>query len=158
MTLHNYRCRQVHETLNGINPSSTFRNMRLQSLDPICGKFDKFLAHGQAHMGQMGKWTWQCTTTGLDNSIELRMEKIHLAITEIWVPQVWQPPARPHARQPARPTEPWVQYPSSPEGWGVKKAFIIKNEIEAEGLSRPKSIGILTVLRCISGPNLVILA
>ena len=24
-----------------------------QSLDPICGKFDKFLAHGQAHMGQM---------------------------------------------------------------------------------------------------------
>ena len=25
-----------------------------QSLDPICGKFDKFLAHGQAHMGQIG--------------------------------------------------------------------------------------------------------
>ena len=25
-----------------------------QSLDPICDKFDKFLAHGQAHMGQMG--------------------------------------------------------------------------------------------------------
>ena len=24
-----------------------------QSLDPICGKFDKLLAHGQAHMGQM---------------------------------------------------------------------------------------------------------
>ena len=22
-----------------------------QSLDPICGKFDKFLARGQAHMG-----------------------------------------------------------------------------------------------------------
>ena len=48
-----------------------------QSLDPICAKFDKFLAHGQAHMGQMGKWPWQCTTTGLDNSTELRMEKIH---------------------------------------------------------------------------------
>ena len=27
---------------------------------------------------------------------------------------------------------------------------MIKNEIEAEGLSSPKSIGILTVLRCIS--------
>ena len=26
-----------------------------QSLDPICGKFDKFLVHEQAHMGQMGK-------------------------------------------------------------------------------------------------------
>ena len=35
--------------------------------------------------------------------------------------------------------------------------FTIKNEIDAEGLSRPKSIGILTVLRCISAPNLVIL-
>ena len=39
-----------------------------QSLDPICGKFDKFLAHGQAHVGQMGKWPWQCTTRGLDKS------------------------------------------------------------------------------------------
>ena len=69
-----------------------------QSLDPICSKFDKFLAHGQAHMGQMGKWPWQCTSTGLDNSTELRMEKIRQAVTEIWVPQVWQPPARPPAR------------------------------------------------------------
>ena len=95
-----------------------------QSLDPICAKFDKFLAHGQAHMGQMGKWPWQCTTTGLDNSTELRMEKIHQEVTEIWVPQVWQPPARPPARPPthppARPPGPWRQYPSSPEGWGVK--------------------------------------
>ena len=39
-----------------------------------------------------------------------------------------------------------------------KIAFTIKNEIEAEGLSRPKSTAILTVLRCISGPNLVIVA
>ena len=86
------------------------------SLDPICGKFDKFLAHGQAHMGQMGKWPWQCTTRGLDNSTELRMEKIRQAVTEIWVPQVWQPPARPPG--------PWRQYPSSPEGWGVKMGLI----------------------------------
>ena len=34
----------------------------------------------------------------------------------------------------------------------------MKNEIEAEGLSRPKSTGILTVLRCISGQNLVVVA
>ena len=34
------------------------------------------------------------------------------AITEIWVPQFWQPPSRP---------QPWRQYPSSPEGWGVKR-------------------------------------
>ena len=69
-----------------------------QSLDPICTKFDKFMGHGRAHMGQMGKWPWRCTTTGLDNSTELRMEKIHQAVTEIWVPQVWQPPARPPAQ------------------------------------------------------------
>ena len=31
-------------------------------------------------------------------------------------------------------------------------------EIDAEGLPRPKSIGILTVVRCISSPDLVILA
>ena len=86
-----------------------------RSLDPICGKFDKFLAHGQAHMGQMGIWPWQCTPAGLDNSTELRMEKIRRAFTEIWVPQVWQPPARPPG--------PWRQYPSSPEGWGVKNKF-----------------------------------
>ena len=35
---------------------------------------------------------------------------------------------------------------------------MIKNKIEAESLSRPKSIGILTVLRCNSEPNFVILA
>ena len=73
-----------------------------QSLDPICTKFDKFLGHGQAHLGQMGKWPWRCTTTGLDNSTELRIEKIHQAVTEIWVPQVWQPPARPPTRPAAR--------------------------------------------------------
>ena len=53
--------------------------------------FDKFLAHGQVHMGQIVKW--RCTTRGLENSIELWMEKIRQAVTEIWVPQVWQPPA-----------------------------------------------------------------
>ena len=73
----------------------------------------KFLAHGQAHMGQMGKWPWQCTTTGLDNSTELLTEKIHQAVTEIWVLQVWQ--------LPARLPGPWRQYPSSLEGWGVKR-------------------------------------
>ena len=60
----------------------------------------------------MGKWPWQCTTRGLDNSTKLRMEKIRQAVTDIWVLQVWQPPARPPG--------PWRQYPSSPDGWGVK--------------------------------------
>ena len=52
----------------------------------------------------LGKWPWQCTTKGLDNSTELRIEKIRQAVTEIWVPQVWQPPAQP----PAHPPRPWL--------------------------------------------------
>ena len=123
MTLHNYRSRQVHETLNGVNPSSGFRDMRSgpKSLDPICGKFDKFLAHGQAYIGQMGKWPWQCTTTGLDNSIELRMDKIGQAVTEIWVPQVWQPPARPPTHPPASPDRDDNTPPARrAEGWKLK--------------------------------------
>ena len=34
MTLHNYRSRQVHETLNGVNPSSSFRDMRSAKSGP----------------------------------------------------------------------------------------------------------------------------
>ena len=33
------------------------------------------------------KWPWCCTTTGLDNCIELRMVQIHPGVSEIWVPQ-----------------------------------------------------------------------
>ena len=76
MTFHNYRSRQVHETLNGVNPAVSLSEICIpQSLDPICGKFDKFLAHGQAHMGQLGKWPWQCTTTGLDIPQNLEWRK-----------------------------------------------------------------------------------
>ena len=96
-----------------------------QSLDPICTEFDKFLGHGQAHLGQMGKWPWRCTTTGLDNSTELRMEKIHQAVTEIWVPQVWQPPARPPTRPPARPPARTVTtIPLQPGGLRGKNVFV----------------------------------
>ena len=81
-----------------------------------------------------GKWPWRCTTTGLDNSTELRMEKIHQAVTEIWVPQVWQPPAR--------PAGPWRQYPSSLEGWGVKRCDRqTENTICRAAWSQLKTIG-----------------
>ena len=98
MMLHNYKSRQFHRTRNGLNPSSGFRDMGFAKSDPSAASFDKFLAHGQVQIGQMGIWPWQCTPTGLDNSTERGMEKIHLAVTEIWVPQVWQPPARPPTR------------------------------------------------------------
>ena len=70
------------------------------------------LVHGHAHMGQMGKGPGECTTTGLDNSTELRMEKIRQAVTEIWVSQICQ--------LPKRLPRPWWQHPYSPESWGVK--------------------------------------
>ena len=34
MTVHNYRSRQVHETLNGVNPSSGFRDMQSAKSGP----------------------------------------------------------------------------------------------------------------------------
>ena len=64
--------------------------------------FEKFLAHGQTHIGQMGKWPWQCTTTGLDNSTEHPTEKIRQSL------QIYE------FRKSGS------QYPSSTEGWGVK--------------------------------------
>ena len=39
--------------------------------DPNAAWFDKFCVYGQAHMGQMGKQLWRCTTTGLDKSMKL---------------------------------------------------------------------------------------
>ena len=53
MMLHDYRSRQFYRTLNGINPSSGFRDMGSAKSHPSAASFDKFFAQGQAHMGQM---------------------------------------------------------------------------------------------------------
>ena len=55
MMLHNYRSRHFHRTQNDINSSCGFRDMGSAKSDPSAASFDKFLAQGQAHMGQMGK-------------------------------------------------------------------------------------------------------
>ena len=55
MMLHNYRSTQFHRTSNGINPSIGFRDMCSAMSGPSAASFYKFLAHGQTHMGQMGK-------------------------------------------------------------------------------------------------------
>ena len=55
MMLHNYGSTRFHRTQNGINPSSGFRDIGSAKSDPSAASFDKFLAQGQAHMGQMGK-------------------------------------------------------------------------------------------------------
>ena len=95
MTVHNYKTRWVHKTLNGINPSSGFRDLLSAKSGPNLTSF-----------WSMGKPIWgKCandhdsaqlyTCTGLDNSIELRTEKIRQAVTEIWIPEIWQLPAWP---------------------------------------------------------------
>ena len=80
---HSSMASQFHKTLNGENQSGSFRDMH----STISGlSFEKFWAHGQAHMGQMGKWPWLCTNTGLDNSIELWIEKICPVVSETSLP------------------------------------------------------------------------
>ena len=56
MMLHNYRSSQFHRTSNAIHPSGGFRDMGSAKSGSSAAWFDKFLAHGQAQMGQMGKW------------------------------------------------------------------------------------------------------
>ena len=91
MAVHIYRPRQVHEALNGLHSSNGFRDLH-SVWTQFVPKLTSFWSMGKPIWG---KWPYQCTTAGLDNSTELRAEKIHQAVTEIWVPQVWQPPARP---------------------------------------------------------------
>ena len=55
LILHNYKSRQFHWTSYGINPSSGFKDMGSAKSGPSAAWFDKFLAQGQTHMGQMGK-------------------------------------------------------------------------------------------------------
>ena len=55
LMLHNYRSRQFHRTSNGINPSSGSKDMGSAKSGPSAAWFDKFLANGQTHVGQMGK-------------------------------------------------------------------------------------------------------
>ena len=54
LMLHNYRSRQFHRTVNGINPSSGFRYTCSATSGQSAVWFDKFLTDGQARMGQTG--------------------------------------------------------------------------------------------------------
>ena len=119
MTVHNYRSRQVHETLNGVNPSSGLRDMRsaksgsnLWQIWHVFGPWaSPYGANGQMSMTVHNYRPRQFhrTSNGENPSSGYRdMGSASLAA------------ARPTARPPASPPGPWRQYPSSPEGWGVK--------------------------------------
>ena len=124
MTVHNYRSRQVHETLNGINQSSGFRDMRsaksgsnLWQIWQVFGPWaSPYGANGQMSMTvhNYRHRQFHRTSNGENPSSGYRdMGSASLAAA--------RPTARPPVRPPARPPGPWRQYPSSPEGWGVKR-------------------------------------
>ena len=114
MTVHNYRSRQIHETLNGVNPSSSFRDMRSSKSEPNLCQIWRVFGPWASPYGPNGQMTmtvhnyrprqFHRTSNGENPSKGYR----DMAA------------ARPAAHPPARPPGPWRQYPSSPEGWGVK--------------------------------------
>ena len=129
MTLHNYRARQVHKILNEVNRSSSFRDMRSAKSGPNLWQIWQVFGPWASLYGANGHMTmtvhtyrprqFHRTSNGENPSSGYRdMGSASLAA----------------ARQPARPPGPWRQYPSSPQGWGVKKnlgidILIIKENI-----------------------------
>ena len=97
MTVHNYRSRQVHETLNGVNPSSGFTDMRSAKSGPnlwqICQVFGPW-ASPYGPNAQMTMTVHNFRPRQFHRTSNIQTEKIRQAVTEIWVPQVWQSPAR----------------------------------------------------------------
>ena len=115
MTVHNYRSRQVHETLNGVNPSSGFRDMRSAKSGPNLWQIWQVFGPWASPCGANGQMSitvhnyrprqFHRTSNGENPSSGYRdMGSASLAA----------------AHPTARPPGPWRQYPSNPEGWGVK--------------------------------------
>ena len=115
MTLHNYRSRQVHETLNGVNPYSSFRDMHSSKFGPnllqiwqIFGPWaSPYGANGQMTMTVHNYRTGQFhrTSNGENLSSGYRdMGSASLAANRL------------PACLPARPPEPWQH----PRAGGVK--------------------------------------
>ena len=95
MMLHNYRSRQLLRTSNDINPSSSFRDMGSAKSVPGAAWFDKFLAHGQAHMGQITMMLYNYrsrqvheTLNGVNPSSGFRDMRSAKSEPNLW--QIWQ--------------------------------------------------------------------
>ena len=120
MTVHNYRSRQVHETLNGVNPSSGFRDM--------------WSAKSGSNLWQIwqvfGPWASPYGANGLMSMTvhNYRPRQFHRISNRENPSSGYRDMGSASlaaARPTARPPVPWRQYPSSPEGWGVKRLRII---------------------------------
>ena len=115
MTLH-YSSRQVHETLNGVNPSSSFRDMRSAKSGPNLWQIWQVFSPWACPYGANGPMTMAVhsyrprqfhRTSNGENPLSGYRDMGSTSLAA--------------ARPPARPPEPWRQYPSSPEGWGIKR-------------------------------------
>ena len=123
MTLHNYRSRQVHKTLNGVNPSSSFRDMRSAKSGPNLWQIWQVFGPWASPYGANGQITmtvhnyrprqFHRTSNGENPSSGYRdMGSASLAA------------ARPAARPPARTV---TTIPLQPEGLRGKKCLETKN-------------------------------
>ena len=119
MTLHNYRSRQVHKTLNGVNPSSSFRDMRSAKSGPNLWQIWQVFGPWASPYGANGQITmtvhnyrprqFHRTSNGENPSSGYRdMGSASLAA------------ARPPGRPPARTV---TTIPLQPEGLRGKKTF-----------------------------------
>ena len=138
MTLHNYRSRQVHKTLNGVNPSSSFRDMRSAKSGPNLWQIWQVFGPRASPYGANGQITmtvhnyrprqFHRTSNGENPSSGYRdMGSASLAA----------------ARPAARPPEPWRQYPSSPKGWGVKSTKLTLLVMKPDYSVRTRRISLL---------------
>ena len=109
MTVHNYRSRQVHETLNGVNPSSGFRDMRSAKSGPNLWQIWQVFGPWASPYGANGQMSmtvhnyrprqFHRTSNGENPSSGYRdMGSASLAAAR----PTARPPVRPPARPPAR--------------------------------------------------------
>ena len=128
MAVHNYRSRQVHETLNGVNPSNGFRDMRSAKSGPNLCQIWQVFGPWASPYGANGQMTMTVhnyrprqfhRTSNGENPLRGYRDMGSASLAAA------RPAARPPTHPPARPPGPWRQYPSSPEGWGVKMQPLI---------------------------------
>ena len=108
---YNYKSRQVHKTLNGLNPSHIFRDTSSAKTAPnLCQIWQVFgpWASPYGSNGQMTITVHNC-----------RPRQFHRTSNHENPSSGYRYGFR---KSGTRPPELW-QYPSSPEGWGVKRGF-----------------------------------
>ena len=109
MTLHNYRSRQVHETLNGVNPSSAFRDMHSAKSGPNLWQIWQVFGPWASPYGANGQMTVH----------NYRPRQLHRTLNgENPSSGDWDMGSAILVAD--CPPGPCRQYPSSPEGWWVK--------------------------------------